>query len=58
VEKITPRLTPPLTPDSKKATEAYWAGKISADELQKVAKEQRAERWQTLKAQGVDVIPS
>ncbi|BGP01701.1 methionine-synthesizing 5-methyltetrahydropteroyltriglutamate--homocysteine methyltransferase [Rhodotorula toruloides] len=42
----------------KKATEAYWAGKISADELQKVAKEQRAERWQTLKAQGVDVIPS
>ncbi|BGP26135.1 methionine-synthesizing 5-methyltetrahydropteroyltriglutamate--homocysteine methyltransferase [Rhodotorula toruloides] len=42
----------------KKATEAYWAGKISADELQKVAMEQRAERWQTLKAQGVDVIPS
>ncbi|KPV72427.1 uncharacterized protein RHOBADRAFT_55893 [Rhodotorula graminis WP1] len=42
----------------KKATEAYWAGKIQAAELQKVAKEQRLARWQTLKDQGVDVIPS
>ncbi|GAA6002506.1 5-methyltetrahydropteroyltriglutamate-homocysteine S-methyltransferase [Rhodotorula paludigena] len=42
----------------KKATEAYWAGKLSADELQKVAKEQRLLRWQTLQQQGVDVIPS
>ncbi|GAA5889186.1 hypothetical protein JCM8208_007797 [Rhodotorula glutinis] len=42
----------------KKATEAYWAGKIQVDELQKVAKEQRLARWQTLKDQGVDVIPS
>ncbi|BGP49930.1 methionine-synthesizing 5-methyltetrahydropteroyltriglutamate--homocysteine methyltransferase [Rhodotorula kratochvilovae] len=42
----------------KKATEAYWAGKISAEELQKVAKEQRLVRWQTLQSQGVDVIPS
>jgi len=42
----------------KKATEAYWAGKIQHDELLKVAKEQRLARWQTLKDQGVDVIPS
>ncbi|GAA5974511.1 hypothetical protein JCM11641_002066 [Rhodosporidiobolus odoratus] len=42
----------------KKATEAYWAGKISVEELQKVAKEQRLIRWQTLQQQGVDVIPS
>ncbi|GAA5873769.1 hypothetical protein JCM3774_000165 [Rhodotorula dairenensis] len=42
----------------KKASEAYWAGKISAEELQKVAKEQRLVRWQTLRDQGVDIIPS
>ncbi|GAA5906418.1 5-methyltetrahydropteroyltriglutamate-homocysteine S-methyltransferase [Sporobolomyces salmoneus] len=42
----------------KKATEAYWAGKISAEELQKVAKEQRIARWQLIKDAGVDVIPS
>lgn len=42
----------------KKASEAYWAGKISAEELQKVAKEQRLVRWQTLRDQGIDVIPS
>ncbi|GAA6004101.1 hypothetical protein JCM10207_002426 [Rhodosporidiobolus poonsookiae] len=42
----------------KKASEGYWAGKISVEELQRVAKEQRLARWQTLKAQGVDIIPS
>lgn len=42
----------------KKASEAYWAGKISAEELQKVAKEQRLQRWQTLQQQGVEIIPS
>lgn len=42
----------------KKATEAYWADKISAEELQKVAKEQRLARWQTIKDAGVDLIPS
>ncbi|GAA6030421.1 hypothetical protein JCM8097_009100 [Rhodosporidiobolus ruineniae] len=42
----------------KKATEAYWAGKISVDELQKVAKEQRLARWQAIKDQGVDIVPS
>ncbi|SGY27639.1 BQ5605_C126g13338 [Microbotryum silenes-dioicae] len=42
----------------KKATEAYWANKIDAAELQKVAKEQRLARWQTIKDAGVDIIPS
>ncbi|GAA5879131.1 hypothetical protein JCM16303_001309 [Sporobolomyces ruberrimus] len=42
----------------KKATEAYWAGKIDAEELQKVAKEQRIARWQLIKDAGVDVVPS
>lgn len=51
-----PRIGPKR--EVKKATEAYWAGKLSADELQKVAKEQRLLRWQTLQQQGVDVIPS
>ena len=42
----------------KKATEAYWADKINVEELQKVAKETRLARWQTIKDAGVDVIPS
>lgn len=42
----------------KKALESYWADKISAEELQKVAKETRLARWQAIKDAGVDVIPS
>ncbi|GAA5869936.1 hypothetical protein JCM8547_008109 [Rhodosporidiobolus lusitaniae] len=51
-----PRIGPKR--ETKKATEAYWGGKISAEELQKVAKEQRLARWQAIKAQGVDIVPS
>lgn len=51
-----PRIGPKR--EVKKASEAYWAGKISAEELQKVAKEQRLVRWQILRDQGIDVIPS
>ncbi|KAF5333264.1 hypothetical protein D9611_002417 [Ephemerocybe angulata] len=42
----------------KKAVEAYWAGKISADELTKVAAEVKKASWTSVKAQGVDFIPS
>ncbi|KAG6831142.1 hypothetical protein H0H92_012567 [Tricholoma furcatifolium] len=42
----------------KKAVEAYWAGKISADELTKVASQVKLASWEAVKAQGVDVIPS
>ncbi|KAM0751407.1 cobalamin-independent methionine synthase [Meredithblackwellia eburnea MCA 4105] len=42
----------------KKALESYWAGKIDAAELQKVAAETRLARWETIKNAGVDVIPS
>ncbi|EPY50973.1 homocysteine methyltransferase [Schizosaccharomyces cryophilus OY26] len=42
----------------KKATEAYWSGKISADELQTAAKSLRLEHWKLQKAQGVDIVPS
>lgn len=41
----------------KKAVEAYWAGKLSADELTKVAAEVKKTSWTSLKERGVDLIP-
>ena len=41
----------------KKAVEAYWAGKLSADELTKAAAEVKKASWTSLKEQGVDLIP-
>jgi len=41
----------------KKAVEAYWAGKISADELTKAAAEVKKESWTSVKGHGVDFIP-
>ncbi|KAG5648955.1 hypothetical protein DXG03_000304 [Asterophora parasitica] len=42
----------------KKAVEAYWAGKISADDLTKAAAEVKKASWSSVKAHGVDFIPS
>ncbi|KAL5488076.1 MET6 [Sanghuangporus weigelae] len=42
----------------KKAVEAYWAGKISADDLTKAASEVKKYNWTNLKARGVDLVPS
>ncbi|KAI0959491.1 hypothetical protein AcW1_004301 [Taiwanofungus camphoratus] len=42
----------------KKAVEAYWAGKLSADELTKAAAEVKKTSWTSLKARGVELIPS
>ena len=42
----------------KKALEAYWGDKISAEELLKVAKEQRLNTYATIKEQGVDFVPT
>ncbi|KLO18049.1 cobalamin-independent methionine synthase [Schizopora paradoxa] len=42
----------------KKAVEAYWAGKITADELKKAASETKKYNWSNLKAKNVDFIPS
>ncbi|KAG8818793.1 methionine-synthesizing 5- methyltetrahydropteroyltriglutamate--homocysteine methyltransferase [Serendipita sp. 401] len=42
----------------KKAVEAYWAGKSTAEELQAVAAETRKYNWTSIKEQGVDLIPS
>jgi 5-methyltetrahydropteroyltriglutamate--homocysteine methyltransferase len=42
----------------KKANEAYWADKLSRDELIKEAKRLRLEHWKIQKDAGVDIIPS
>ncbi|OJA13835.1 hypothetical protein AZE42_00521 [Rhizopogon vesiculosus] len=42
----------------KKAVEAYWAGKISADDLTKAAAEVKKSSWTNIKDRGVDLIPS
>lgn len=42
----------------KKANEAYWAKKISAEELLNAAKEIRKNNWNTQKEAGIDLIPS
>ncbi|WFD03844.1 5-methyltetrahydropteroyltriglutamate--homocysteine S-methyltransferase [Malassezia obtusa] len=51
-----PRIGPQR--EVKKALEAYWGDKISAEELLKVAKEQRLHTYAIMKEQGVDVIPT
>ncbi|TFK43426.1 cobalamin-independent synthase [Crucibulum laeve] len=42
----------------KKAVEAYWAGKISADDLTKAAADVKKTSWSSVKAKGVDFVPS
>ncbi|WP_281235466.1 5-methyltetrahydropteroyltriglutamate--homocysteine S-methyltransferase [Flavobacterium gelatinilyticum] len=42
----------------KKASELYWAGKISADELIDAGKEIRLQNWKLQAQAGVDLIPS
>ena len=42
----------------KKASELYWAGKISADELIDAGKEIRIQNWHLQAEAGVDLIPS
>lgn len=44
--------------DLKKATEAYWGGKLSQDELLKEGKRLRHAHWKLQKDAGIDVIPS
>ncbi|KAF7355418.1 hypothetical protein MSAN_01458500 [Mycena sanguinolenta] len=42
----------------KKAVEAYWAGKISVDDLTKAAADVKKASWTSIKERGVDFIPS
>ena len=51
-----PRIGPQR--EVKKALEAYWGGKISADELLKTAKEQRLNTYKTINENGVDFVPT
>lgn len=44
--------------DLKKANEAYWAGKLSQEELLAEAKRLRLAHWKIQKDAGVDIIPS
>ncbi|KAL9126965.1 MAG: hypothetical protein Q9217_004071 [Psora testacea] len=44
--------------DLKKATEAYWSGKLSQKELLDEGKRLRLEHWKIQKDAGVDIIPS
>lgn len=41
----------------KKAVEAYWAGKISADDLTKASALVKSASWNSVKSKGVDYIP-
>lgn len=41
----------------KKASELFWAGKISPDELQQVARKIKEDNWQTQLKAGIDLIP-
>ena len=42
----------------KKASEAYWSGKISLHELLKVGAEIRETNWKTQQDAGIDLVPS
>ncbi|KAG1783239.1 cobalamin-independent synthase [Suillus placidus] len=42
----------------KKAVEAYWGGKLSAEDLIKAAADVKKSSWTSLKERGVDLIPS
>ena len=44
--------------DLKKATEAYWAGKLSQADLLAEGKRLRLEHWKIQQKAGIDVIPS
>lgn len=44
--------------DLKKATELYWGGKLSKEDLLAEGKRLRLEHWKIQKNAGVDIIPS
>ena len=51
-----PRIGP--NRELKKATEAYWNGKTSVEDLLKVGKDIREQNWKLQKEAGVDIIAS
>ncbi|HEX5945929.1 MAG TPA: 5-methyltetrahydropteroyltriglutamate--homocysteine S-methyltransferase [Acidimicrobiales bacterium] len=51
-----PRIGPAR--ELKRAVERYWAGRIDAPELARVAAARRADAWRVQRAAGIDSIPS
>jgi len=51
-----PRIGP--NRELKFATEGYWRGDVSLDDLQATAKQIRTENWRFMQEAGVDLIPS
>jgi len=47
-----------LKRELKRATESFWKGKITLEELLATGKEIRKNNWQTQKEAGIDIIPS
>jgi 5-methyltetrahydropteroyltriglutamate--homocysteine methyltransferase len=47
-----------LDRELKRATEAYWAGRLTTRELSEVASRLRAENWEFQREAGIDQIPS
>ncbi|WP_030513016.1 5-methyltetrahydropteroyltriglutamate--homocysteine S-methyltransferase [Nocardia sp. NRRL WC-3656] len=41
----------------KRAVESYWAGRIDAAELERVARQLRAQGWSAAQAAGLDAVP-
>ena len=54
---LSPSILTGTNREVKKAVEAYWAGKLSADELTNAAADVRKGNWQALKGKGVDFVP-
>jgi 5-methyltetrahydropteroyltriglutamate--homocysteine methyltransferase len=42
----------------KRALEGYWAGRVTADQLEETAASIRRQNWQTMVAAGIDFVPS
>ncbi len=54
--KLIPALIGPKR-EIKLAVEAYWGGKQSAEDLQKVAATIRKQSWTSVQSKGVDYVP-
>jgi 5-methyltetrahydropteroyltriglutamate--homocysteine methyltransferase len=50
-------LTKGVNRDIKKAVEAYWAGKLTPIEMERIGVEVRKWNWTSIQSKGVDIIP-
>ncbi|HEY2564407.1 MAG TPA: hypothetical protein VGI44_11885, partial [Acidimicrobiales bacterium] len=42
----------------KRVLEGFWAGRVTADQLEETAASIRRQNWETMAAAGVDFVPS